>query len=389
MKKILPLTLLLSAFMLLGCQSGNNPSGSNDSSKSDGSSHNSSSSEDIDPVTGDPKNYKGTGTIFEEYLGYNTKDASIFEDGNDRYVIYDGQASKEGEQVFAARKATKVNGKWEYGQKSIILRPTADGWDSMIANPSIVKGEFNYQGTKYSYLLAYNGNDNNENTNNHIGLAVSNDVLSGWVKVGDKPILKNPSNQEAAYGYGSPCLLSYDNKGKGYMFYATGEITVSFGGVRTYDFSNLDEPKLESGYTSLPVTGLNDGQDQNIILNAGFAFNSDKSKIYMVKDRLPQSTNRPNQSTAVEVAVADIDILTNHLESWTSLGFINAFNTMDMDDETSLGWDEIYSGDFVTDPFGVIESTEKLEILYSTYDEEGQNSRYSSTLAMFELDLTA
>ena len=141
MKKLIPLTLLLSIFMLMGCQNGNNQS-NNQSNSGSGSGSQSGTSEDIDPQTGASKNYKGVGTIFKEVLGYNTKDASIFEDGNDRYVIYDGQASKEGEQVFAARKATKVNGEWVYGEKHIILRPDANGWDSVIANPSIVKGSF-------------------------------------------------------------------------------------------------------------------------------------------------------------------------------------------------------------------------------------------------------
>lgn len=340
-----------------------------------------------EPTSGESKNKKGIGTIFDEYLGYNTKDATVFEEEDARYVIYDGQKEKEGKQIFVSRKAVKEGNQWVYGEKHLVLEGSENGWDINISNPSVVKGSFAYQGNDYSYLLAYNGNNTSDNTNNHIGFAVSNDVLGTWIKVGNQPLLKNPENQEAAYGYGSPCLLSYDNLGKGYIFYAVGEINVSFGAVKTYDFSNLDAPVIEGGYSSLPVTGLNDNQDLNVILNAGFAFNADKSKVYMVKDRLPVSNNVPNQSSAIEVAKANAEIIANHDESWSSLKIINSFDTMDEEDEESLGWDEIYSGDFVTDPYGKIISETKLEIIYSTFDEEGSLPKFSSTLASYEVNL--
>lgn len=336
---------------------------------------------------GEAKNKKGFGTIFDEVIGYNTKDAAVIQDGEERYVVYASNETAQGKQVFAARKATLVDGKWQYGAKNIVLRGNESSWDKNIYNPSIIKGNFSYQGTTYNYLMAYNGNANGD-VNNHIGLAVTNDVLSEWVRVGSRPILENPEIYEASYGYGSPSLVSYDRGGKGYMFYAVGETQVSFEAVKTYDFSNLDNPVLEDGYTSLPVNGITDKVEGfPVIMNAGFALSNDGNSIYMVRDRLPQSASKPNQTTEVEIAHASKNILNDLSLSWTASDNITGMKTMDLEDESSLGWDEIYSGEFVTDAYGKLLPGEKAEVIYSTYDEEANSPAYTATLAAYEVNL--
>lgn len=337
---------------------------------------------------GESKVLKGKGTIFNEVLGFNTKDASVIEENGVRYIVYASNETKQGNQVFAARKATKVENKWVYQEKHIVLSGNEDGWDKNIFNPSILKGQFVYNGTTYPYLMAYNGNDNNDGINNHIGLAVSNDILSSWTRVGNAPILRNPEIYEASYGFGSPSLVSYDREGKGYLFYAVGEREVSFTAVKTFDFSNLNNMVLEGGYTSLPITGLTDKvEGEAIILNAGFALNSNGTSLYMVRDRLPQSANRPNQTTEVEIDVANSSIFTDLSTSWSKVDNITGTKTIDPNDEESLGWDQIYSGEFVTDPYGYLLSSSQAEVIYSTYNEESTLPTYSSTLASYGVNL--
>ncbi len=337
---------------------------------------------------GESKGLKGTGTVFDEVLGFNTKDASVFEDGETRYVVYASSESKNGKQVFAARKATKVDNQWVYQEKHVVFKGSENGWDKNIFNPSILKGQFSYGGNNYQYLMAYNGNDNSDGVNNHIGIAVSNDVLSSWTRVGTTPIIQNPEIFEASYGFGSPSLVSYNQQGRGYLFYAVGEREVSFTAVKTFDFSNLDNMILEAGYTSLPITGLTDKvEGEAIILNAGFALSSDGTSIYMVRDRLPQSANRPNQTTEVEIDKASLGIITDLGQSWTAVDSITGLKTIDPNDEESLGWDQIYSGEFVTDPYGKLLSSSKCEVYYSTYNEESTSPSYSATLAMYEVNL--
>ena len=339
---------------------------------------------------GEAKTLKGAGTIFNEVLGYNTKDASIIQLGEERYVVYASNETEQGAQVFAARKGTLVEGKWVYGEKHIVLKGQEDTekWDYNIYNPSVMKGTFSYQNTQYQYLIAYNGNNNNNGVNNHIGLAVTNDLLGQYVRVGENPIIANPEIYEASYGYGCPSLVSYNQAGQGYLFFAVGDTDVSYTAVKTFDFTNLDQMVLESGYSALPISGISDKvQGEAIITNASFALSSDGNKIMMVRDRLPGSANRPGQTTELEVSKANLAILQDISESWENVEFITGMKTIDMEDEESLGWDQIYSGDFVTDGYGKLLNAQKAEVLYSTYDEDSNAALYSSTLAMYEVTL--
>ena len=337
---------------------------------------------------GEAKAQDGVGTIFNEVVGYNTKDATIFEESGTRYVIYGSNETAKGDPVFAARSASKdEDGNWVYGEKHIVLRGAESSWDVNISNPSVIKGSFAYNGTTYSYLMAYDGNNNSNNTNHHIGLAVTNDLLGEWVRVGTRPILENPESQEAAYGFGSASLLSYDKSGKGYLFYTVGETNITYEAVKTFDFSNLSNPQLEVGFATLPVTGLNDNADVNIITNASFAFDSSKDVLYMVRDRLPNSASAPGQSTALEISKASSSITFDFSKSWTNVRYIKGSDTMDPDDDDSLGWDEIYSGDFITDEYGVLLDNDSAEVVYSTYDEDHQDAKYTSTLSLFAFDL--
>ena len=373
-KKLFTILALLSAGFLAGC-SGN------------GGTSSTTGDPDRPYENGEAKDNKGTGTIFNEVVGYNTKDAAIIEDEGARYIVYSSNETAKGAEVFAARKATLEDGKWVYGAKNIVLRGSESSWDMNIFCPSIVKGTFAYQGTTYKYLMAYNGTDEGT-SNNHIGLAVTNDILSEWTRVGNQPILKNPEVYEASYGFGFPSLVSYDQGGKGYLFYSVGETSVSFEAMKTYDFSNLDNPILEGGYTTLPVSGISDNVGGfPIITNAGFALSNDGNSLYMVRDRLPRSNNKPGQTTEVEVDKASMEILSDLSLSWTARANITSIKTMDPNDEESLGWDEIYSGEFVTDAYGKLLAGDKAEVIYSTFDELHEDASYTATLASYTVDL--
>lgn len=327
------------------------------------------------------KPIKGTGGLFVEALGYNSKDAAVIVDGSDYYVVYVTNSSIQGEQVFAARKGALVEGKVVYGDPSIVFKGNAESWDKNIFNPSIMKGSFAMGGTTYSYLMAYNGNTTNDNTNNHIGLAVTNNILGEWTRVGTTPLISNPEIYETAYGVGTPSLLSYEG-GKGYLFYSVGESELSYAAMKTFDFSNLDELKLDAGYVSLPVAGLDDGQEFNVMVNIGVALSQDGQTLYLVKDRLPYSANSPNQSKAVTVAKMPMADLGKHTATWEVVKRIDDEATMD---DVLLGWDQIYSGEFVTDAYGKLPSETEFEVVYSTFSEDGEMKTYSASLASYKV----
>lgn len=334
---------------------------------------------------GDKKAEDGAGLMFSETIGFNTKDATVLEENSEtRYVIYASNETAKGKQVFAARKATKENGAWKYHEKHIILRPNADenAWDQAIFQPSVIKGKFNLTGTEYHYLMAYQGNEDGTNYNNHIGLAVTNDILGEWVRVGNAPILENPELFENSFGFGSPELVSYDNEGLAYLFYSFGETTLSGTRVKTANFADLDHIQLEAGYAELPVTGLI-GRDDSITSNAGFAISQD-GKLYYAGDGMPDS-NAPGCATSFEVAKANLDIIQKFDEQWTSIEKLTGLDTMD---EDKLGWDELFSPTFVRDEYGKVDTTAgKLEVVYSTFDVDSGDASYTGQLALHVVNL--
>ena len=334
---------------------------------------------------GEKKAEDGVGLMFSEAVGFNTKDATVFEeDENTRYIIYASNETAKGKQVFAARRATKSGEEWSYGEKHVIFRgnPNEEAWDQSIMQPSVIKGEFHLGEETYTYLMAYQGNEDGSNYNNHIGLAVAKDVLGEWTRVGNEPLIENPELFENSFGFGSPELISYDEGGKSFLFYSFGETTLSGTRVKTADFSDLDHIQLETGYAELPVTGLL-GRDDSITSNAGFAIGDD-GKLYYAGDGMPDS-NKPGCATSFEVAKANLDIIQEFDEEWTSIEKLTSLDTMDDD---KLGWDELFSPSFVRDAYGRVDTSNgNLEVVYSTYDVDVGDAAYTGQLALHVVNL--
>ena len=395
MKKIHLSCLFLSLFLLVSCNNSSNTN-SSDTNTNTGTNTNTTSpstgtstgGDDL-PIyeQGEQKDVNGTGLLFKESLGFNTKDASVFDENGERYVIYASQEEAKGKQVFAARKGVNNNGEWEYGEKHIVFRGSENSWDNYIYQPSIVKGTFSYQQESYSYLLAYQGNEYGDNYNNHIGLAVSNNIFGEWVRVGNTPILENPEIFEASFGYGSPVLNSIDKQGKVMLTYAFGETQISGVRVKQCDFSNLNEIIVEEGYAELPSEGLI-GRDDGILSNVGLAIKDNENHdIILANDGAP-SLNIPGCASSFEIAIASSDILSSTLAKWTSIKKVTGFDTMDMNNDESLGWDELYSPEIVTNEYGYISSdATSIEVIYSTFNEGVMDSNYTASLCSIEVNL--
>lgn len=346
---------------------------------------------DLTPIpdyeAGDKKDVLGTGLMFTETLGYNTRNASVFEENNERYVIYEGNETKKGDQVIAARKATLVDGSWKYWEKHIVLKGS-DSWDKYVSQPSVVKGIFNLDNIEYHYLMAYNANEEGDNYNFHIGLAVTNDILGEWVRVGNTPILENPEIYSGSFGYGNTSLVSVDKAGKLLLSYTFGETQLTGTRVKCVDASDLNNIKIEDGYSELPIAGLTNRSD-NITNNASIALSEDLSKVYIANDGMP-SSNAPGNATSFEVAWSANTILNSVHATWSSIKTVGGLDTMDENDPNSLGWDELYSATFVTNEYGLIkDDATSLEVVYSTFNEGVVDTLYTSQLCSIEVSLGA
>ena len=154
------------------------------------------------------------------------------------------------------RKAEIVNGKVQYSDESLVLSPTPDTWDQThTCDPTVIKGEFKYNGETYNYLMAYLGCIPLNCKLNETGLAVAKEYGGPWVKCnglktdGVTPI--NPivpysdfNCNENNWGTGQACLVSVDKKGRVLLFTTVSCPTGGFTDVREYDFSDINDYKL-------------------------------------------------------------------------------------------------------------------------------------------------
>ena len=396
MKKIF--ALLLPLFVLVGCNNGTNTTSSvisSTTSNTQVTSSTTSSSSSTSTFTGTPKTLYGIAPIFDDPLGIYDKDPSVIVEGDKQYVFYTtNEVENVSGDVIAMRVGTKQGDKYVYSDAKICLRPSENGWDSVrVSNPDVVKGEFKYQGTTYSYLLAYQGNSKVKDKIYEIGFAVSND-LENWTKVGDKAVITYSSYAlGSAYGCGAPSLVSYDQKGKVYCFYTYADALITSTRVNYLDCSDLDnilmgEPSAVSSH------GLQDKNADVIFNNADFMIDKGTNTLYVVRDRNPVMT-MPATSDSVQVAKASLDILTNPFDNKWELVIpaIDNIETSVLDGGTEtqeFGWERIYSPCFVSNSYSVVENATQLQVAFSVSAEGSATDTsyvYSPAIVLFDVEL--
>ena len=193
------------------------------------------------------------------------------------------------------RKAEIVNGKVHYSDESLVLSPTPDTWDQThTCDPTVIKGEFKYNGETYNYLMAYLGCIPLNCKLNETGLAVAKEYGDPWVKCnglktdGVTPI--NPivpysdfNCNENNWGTGQACLVSVDKKGRVLLFTTVSCPTGGFTDVREYDFSDINDYKLLRETKLFKDGGCEYGT--NWIGNAEYCYDHINKKFLLSKPR--------------------------------------------------------------------------------------------------------
>ncbi len=130
------------------------------------------------PTESAPDNANTAAPLFQPAAGnyYNYCPSVMeLEDGS-RYTYYctNGTSGNITDYIAVRKGTPNGDGSYAWGAEKTVLAPTAGTWDSRhVCDPSVIAGEFSYNGTEYSYLMAYLGCDTDFN-NNEIGLAVAN-----------------------------------------------------------------------------------------------------------------------------------------------------------------------------------------------------------------------
>ena len=312
----------------------------------------------------------------EPALGHYMKDADIIQEGSNRYLVYTtNAASGEEENVIALRKGVFSTGNgYAYGEESIVLAPSVNGWDKFISAPSIVKGNFNYNNVSYSYLMAYQGTNLSTERSYSVGLAVTNNPESNWVKVGSAPVLQYDRTVygESYAGFYAPSLVNLNKNNLIRLFFTWADAFGHFTYFVDFDATNLGSVEL-SGYAMVPNNGnLSTGEDVTMVPNADFAYDAVNKMFYMVKDYSPTPSREPRVATRIELArIVEAEFYTAKPGlGWASLRLYDMFDTPD------TMYERLYSATLITDEYGHVIAINKMEIVYTVSDLEADNVDY-------------
>lgn len=381
-KKIFALAICaLMAMGLAACRpSGNSASGSDNSDSSGGG----------DTFVSKPVD--GTPLLFDEGMAYyNIQPSILYEDESTVHVYYTVNKTANGEDsVIAYRKGVLENGTWNFGEKKVVLEKGASGtWDSnSISNCDVVKGNFSYKNEEYSYLMAYQANDNALDKCYQIGFAVAKTADGEFVKIGTTPVISYDDTALGyAWGVGQPSLVHYDG-GKVYLFYTMGDAIATQTYVSEIDASNLENIKGADTYSSVSTEGLLEGNVYTMLNDADFAIDKTNGVLYLVRNYNPAASTAPNLNTAVQVAKVALADLYKPSCTWEVID--EKVNFLDLATETAQGgWERVYSACICSDAYGNVNGATALELglTVTSWDLSSKAYTYYQTITTYTMTI--
>lgn len=182
-------------------------------------------------------------------------------------------------------------------------RRTDIKWDGYnLCDPTVVQGNFKYNGTTYKYAMFYTGAGpyNFSGLNNQIGLAVSNELDRGWIRY-PHPIIPfsaghGSPQQNKYWGFGQPSAVKIAAD-KVLLIFSAGEPDMAGEHRTTVDLSNFTDTQKPpvTQYERLNPAGLQSviGPDQ-YFTDVDIAFNPTSREFYAIRSKHYNQTN--NQS---------------------------------------------------------------------------------------------
>lgn len=301
-------------------------------------------------------------------------------DENTRYVYYcaNMEANIIIDYIIGRKGIRQADGSWKWSEKKVVLEPTPDTFDSRhTCDPSVVAGEFRYQGEIYSYLMTYTGAVNTDNQDNDTGIAVAKDPLGPWIKVDSlNPFLdwKRDTSEEVKnkfqWGYGQPSMVSVDKKGKVLVFYSVGTHTATNVAVDRWDLSDLDNPVREATntVTNRGLTDLNGGAD--FLNNADFGYDETENRFYAISDCHPNPTDQSPDFIAGKFRLTYISDTPKTAENH-QVGDVffspagKSWSTMAVVGEEQTGFPRNHNTGLVTDAFGWMLGGNQVETMFA------------------------
>lgn len=348
-------------------------SSSNNSNKDSQSKTNSSNIENSTNTISEQTTSSYCDLFYENDLNIYNYCPSVLVEGNNINVFYCSNVSS-GVVLdhICYRTCTLADNGYIYSDKIDILQPTSGSWDSIhVCAPSVVSGNFIYDGVSYRYLMTYLGCNTTDNQNNKIGLAVSNSLNSGWTKVDAvNPFIDfvydNAHSDTFQWGVGQPSIINLDGNGKILVCYTKGTYDLTSEIAELWDLSNLNNP-VKLGETTI------NNPNSDFISNADFALSG--NTLYMICDTHPFDSgilsNVAHCSTVYRTEINISDIIGSLSGcSWTAEYEIN---------QNISGHKRNHNAGLFRDSYGNLSSR---SILYTVADEinDFSNSLFSYRL---------
>ena len=381
---------------------------------------------------------------------------SVMQEGeNVRHIYYCANlADRAVIDAIAYRRGILIDGVWYWSPEQIVLTPSANtfdyqsfdwegvdwsaqdwdkdvtwdngAWDRRhVCDPSVVKGEFSYQGEKYSYLMAYLG-CYVADRDNEIGLAVAKSPAGPWVRVEYAADPEKDANHidglvsekdpwtrsnrafisfddsfeeyydstaaqvAGAWGVGQPSLISVDKKGKILIFYTLNGGSAARVMAERWDLSDLSAPVREfrEELTMRGITQYGSSEASYACSNSDLGYDPAKNRFYIVGDAFPFPTDMPNY-----IAQYSYVGYMNNIDATAVLGdrFVGEnrltarWNEVDFIDEYMTGYARNHNAGLVRDEYGWIPKPDSLEVCV-TASTAGSGFGYTYRISRYTLD---
>lgn len=284
------------------------------------------------------------------------------------------------------RKGTlNKNGKWEFNEETIVLAPTPGTWDGRhVCDPTVIKGEFNYNDEVYPYMMSYLGCVTEDYSNNETGIAVAKSPEGPWIKIDEvNPIVpySHDNNPNGSWGTGMPVLMSVDQKGKVLLFYSSSSVGI---GVQYWGLSDLNNPeKIFTSTISNKGAKNPNGTILNYLAISEFGYDKENGRLYMITTT---QTQNPPDITPTRVdshamlayidGIDSMDILLETLQKreyeWNVVGFVGPEET---------GYERNHNLGMLKDSYGNVYKTDQIWVVVST----GRNSWPNDNIFTYRL----
>lgn len=261
--------------------------------------------------------------------------------------------------------------------EKLVIAPTPDTWDERhTCDPTVIKGEFLYNGETYNYLMAFLGCVPSDCTLNETGIAVSKNPQGPWIKCNSSTDDGVPINPLVPYkdfdctsknwGTGQASLVSVDEKGRVIIFTTVGCPIGSLTNIREYDLSNIN--KLQKIREATMFTDGIVGKSTRVN-NADYCYDKVNKKFLMAKGRSPfgQDGLTPNFiASQVDVYYLNAEKYDNPFDIFFDKERTEQWHFIDTVDEKLSGYPRNHNTGLITNEYGHMYLSDRIGVAFST-----------------------